>query len=378
VLAAAVLAGSPTLIKESATLLTDVPAAALMLAASGLVWWSLEERPRPGRALVLAATIGALAFLMRYGSVVVLGPMALATATIWWRRLWQHRTASLAALAVVAVLASGHVAWSMIQTGAPLGVLVDAQSVVSGDARDVPSRDYRGYLSFVLAGSVGATAMRLGVEGLAAAALAAAIWPRWRRELRGAIFLLLPAFAQIYLVTRGVGHAEPRFFIYSTACLVIAGAALVGAVLRVLPAIVRWPLVALIGVVVVSAAPAAVSDARQRTHDIATYYHRFEVTARVIAGEAGPDCGIVGGGDPILAWYSGCETDRLRAADGRRPGDDLEATERWAVIFGDPDAIDLADPVAAAVQRAAAGPPMHITDPATGDGLALAWRLAPP
>lgn len=378
VLAAAVLAASPTLIKESATLLTDVPAAALLLATSALVWWSLEHRPRPGRALALAAAVGALAFLMRYGSVVVLAPMAAMTVALWWRRLWEHRAAPLGALAVVAVLAVGHVAWSMIQTGSPLGILLDAQSVVSGDPRDVPIRDYRGYLSFRLAGPVGEAAMRLGVDGLAAAALAAALWPRWRRELRGALFLLVPAFAQIYLVTRGVGHAEPRFFIYSTACLVVAGTALVAAVLRLLPAVARWPLVAVAGIWLVIAAPAAIGDARQRTEDIARYYHRFEVAARAIAAEAGPDCGIVGGGDPILAWYSGCQTDRLRIADESRPGDNLDAAERWAVVFGDPGAIDHTAPAIAAVESAAVGPPMTITDPATGSGIALAWRLAPP
>ncbi|HET8777079.1 MAG TPA: glycosyltransferase family 39 protein [Candidatus Limnocylindria bacterium] len=372
VLAAAVLAGSPTLIKESGTLLTDVPAAALLLAASALVWWSLEERPRPGRGLALAAGVGALAFLMRYGSVVVLAPMASVAAVLWWRQLWAHRAATLVALGVVAVLAAGHIAWSMIQTGAPLGILFDAQSVVSGDPRDLPIRDYRGYIPFRLAGSIGEVAMRLGIDSLAAAALAAALWPRWRRELRAALFLLLPALAQIYLVTRGVGHAEPRFFIYSTACLVIAGAALVAAVLRLVPPVLRWPPVVAIGVVLVLALPAAIDDARTRTEDIARYYHRFEVAAHTIAAEARRDCGIVGGGYPILAWYSGCETNVLRTP----PGGNLEASDRWAVVFGDPDEIDLSAPISVAIAGAADGEPIRITDPATGAEIAMAWRLA--
>ena len=370
-LAAAVLAGSPTLLKESATLLTDVPAAALLLAGSALVWWSLEERPVPGRGLALAAAVGALAFLMRYGSVVVLAPMAFVTVVLWWRMLWRHRSASLTALAVVAVLAAGHVAWSMVQTGAPLGILIDAQNVVSGDPRDLPIRDYRGYIPFRLAGSIGATAMRLGVDSLAAAAFAAALWPRWRRELRGALFLLLPAFAQIYLVTRGVGHAEPRFFIYSTACLVIAGGVLVAVILQVLPGILRWPLVALIGAALVLAMPTAIDDARRRTEDIARYYHRFEVAAAAIAAEAGPDCGIVGGGYPILAWYSACETNVLRMP----PGANLEAEERWAVLFGDPDQIDLGAPISAAITQAADGEPLIVADGPGRDPVGLAWRL---
>ena len=373
VLAAALLAGSPTLLKESETLLTDVPAAALLLAASALVWWSLDERPKPGRGLALAAAVGGLAFLMRYGSVVVLAPMAFVTVALWWRKVWAHRGASAAALAVAAALVVGHVAWSMMQTGAPLGILIDAQNVVSGDPRDVPIRDYRGYLPSRLAGSIGATAMRLGVDSLAAAALAAALWPRWRRELRGAVFLVIPALAQIYLVTRGVGHAEPRFFIYSTACLIIAGAALVAAVLRIVPPILRWPLLALIGVSLVIAAPAAIDDAHARTEDIARYYHRFEVAARQIEAEAGPDCGIVGGGYPILAWYSGCETNILRTP----PGGNLEAHERWAVLFWDPDEIDLGERAVAVIADAAVAGPLIITDPTSGSDVAIAWRLRP-
>jgi hypothetical protein len=85
----------------------------------------------------------------------------------------------------------------------------------------------------------------------------------------------------------------------------------------------------------------------------------------------------VGGGDPILAWYSGCETDRIRIADGTGPGDNLDAADRWAVIFGDPDAIDRSGPEATAIESASLGPPLTITDPASGDGIALAWRLAP-
>jgi hypothetical protein len=82
----------------------------------------------------------------------------------------------------------------------------------------------------------------------------------------------------------------------------------------------------------------------------------------------------VGGGYPILAWYSGCETNVLRAP----PGANLEAAERWAVIFGDPDEIDLTAPISAAIQSVASGSPLRITDATTGDALALAWRIRAP
>jgi hypothetical protein len=125
------------------------------------------------------------------------------------------------------------------------------------------------------------------------------------------------------------------------------------------------------GVALVLALPAAIDDARTRTEDIARYYRQFEVAADAIAAEAGPDCGIVGGGYPILAWYSGCETNVLRAP----PGANLEASDRWAVIFGDPDDIDLTAAISAAIVERAQGESMIITDPTSGIPLAMAWRL---
>ena len=55
-----------------------------------------------------------------------------------------------------------------------------------------------------------------------------------------------------------------------------------------------------------------------------------------------------------------------------------EAADRWAVIFGDPDEIDLTAPISAAVQSVAIGPPLRIADATTGDALALAWRIRAP
>jgi hypothetical protein len=372
VLAAAVLHGSPTLQKESATLLTDVPATALVLLAAGLVWWQLEARPRPGVALALGALVAVAAFLMRYGSVVVLVPLAGMVVLLWWRVLIANAPAALAALAIGFVAAAGHVAWSMAQTGAPLGILLGAQDVVSADPAGVPPyREYVRYVDFTLAGSVGAAAMRLGVLALPLAALAAVVRPGWDRSLRAALFLLVPAAAQVYLLTRGVAHAEERFFLVSTVLIVIAGASVAGTLLRRMPGVVTLAALGAVVVLLAFARGQSVDHSLQRTEETARYYRQFELAGRAVGLAAGDDCGIVGGGYPILAWYSGCEAAALRLP----PGGNLHARERWAVLFGDPDDLDRSTPIVTAVMAAATDEPVTISDPDSGAVIASLWRL---
>lgn len=374
-LAAAVLQGSPTLQKESATLLTDVPATALLVASAALAWWQLEARPRPGAGLVVAVAVAVLAFLMRYGSLLVLAPLAAVALALWWPVLWAHRRVTMAALAIGVVAIVGHLAWSVLQTGSPIGILIDAQDVVPPDpAGTPPLRDYRAFREFTLAGSVGAVAMQLGIETLAAAALAVALLPKSGRWLRASLFLVLPALAQIFLLTRGVGHAEERFFLYSTVALVVAGTAFVGVLLRLVPSIARAALLGVIGVTIVLTSGEAIDHAGARTIETARYYRQFEVVGEAIGEVAGDECGIVGGGYPIMAWYSGCRT---AAFDGA-PGSNLDASERWAVLYGDPDEVDMTAPIPAAILENAEGEPMRIADPQTGREIATAWRLRRP
>lgn len=102
VLAAAAVYVAPYAQRESALFLTDVPAAALLLWAMGLLWRELELNPRPGRGRVLAATLGAVAFFMRYGSTTALAPMAITSLPLWWRRILTYWRVVVVAVAVLA------------------------------------------------------------------------------------------------------------------------------------------------------------------------------------------------------------------------------------------------------------------------------------
>lgn len=377
VAAAAILYTGPTLQKESATLLTDVPAAALLLLVTALLWRELEVRRRPGAGLVVAAVIAGLAFLMRYGSILALAPLLGVALVVWWPKLVAAPRVTLAALAVGAIFVAGHLAWSVIQTGDPLGIVMRAQTVVSPDpAGDTPYEDYKRFVPFTLAGSLGYVAILAGAVSLSVWAAVAALANRWR-PLRAMALLVLPGIANAYLLTAGVDHAEERFFMYSTALLVIAGCAGVGLAVRAAPRWAQAPLaLALVAAVLVYRAP-GVDHAFVRTVETAAYYRQFEIAADAVAAQASPECGIVGGGYPIMAWYSRCETEPLiLPTDGSSPDEVLDADERWAVLFTPLDELDAEAPIVRAITALAASEPMRISRPDTGQELAVAWRLS--
>ena len=67
------IVGSPVVIAEIALFHTDLPAAGLLLALMLLVWYEFERRPEPSRLLIAAAPLAALAFYVRYGSILPIG-----------------------------------------------------------------------------------------------------------------------------------------------------------------------------------------------------------------------------------------------------------------------------------------------------------------
>lgn len=375
-LAAAVMATGPAVQRWSATLLTDLPAAALLVAVAIMLWRELELRPRPGAGLVIAAGLAGLAFAMRYGSIVALAPMLVLAVVLWGRRLAAAPRVTAAAGGLGIVIVVGHLAWSMLQTGSPLGILFAAQNVVSVDpAGEPPIDEYLRYVDFALAGDAGQVALVAGVVALPIALIASMLWTRWSRPARAMAFLVPSALIHVALLTSGVARAEERFFVFSTTLLIVCGVSAAILIVRLLP----WPAVGALLVVaaygiVIARAP-AVDSAFDWTLRTGAYYERFRTAGEAMREIAAVDCGIVTGGDPIVAWYSGCATDRLRLAPGGSIADVLDADERWLLLYGGYADIDFdASPTREAIDHVA-GPPLRITDPATGDVVAWAWRF---
>ncbi len=377
--AVAVLIVSPTLQVESAALLTDVPAAALVIALAGLLWRELEVSERPGWGLLAVPLLAGAAFLMRYGTALILAPLLLVAVAIWWPKLRAVPVITAAAGAMGLVFLLGHLAWSVLQTGQPLGVMLGAQRVVSPDpAGATPLSDYLRYVRFVQAGRIGFAAMVAGVAAVPLALLALRRSPAWRRPFVGFLFLVVPGMVHGALLSFTVGHAEPRFFIVPMALFVVAGVSMVVLAARRLAVLPRVAMAGAFAVALLVAHPASADYSYQRWQAIAEYYRPPMVAGSALAEIAGPDCGIVGGGDPIVAWYSRCETNRLRhQPNGESPGRILHAGERWALVLEPLAEIDAGDPTIAQVIAHSTGAPIRIFDPETNREIAVAWRLSP-
>ncbi len=375
--AAAILLVSPTLQLESAALLTDVPAAALTLLVVALLWTQLELRDRPGAGLLVATVMACLAFLARYGSLLALLPLVAIAAALWWRRLIGSPRQLVATLAIALAFAVAHITWSITQTGSPLGILLAAQRVVPPDRAGASTfGEFLGYLPFLMAGSPGYPLMIGGVVGAALAAVAAVRSPTWRPALRALLLLTVPAVAYVILVSAGIGHAEARYFVIPAALLVIAGSVTLGLVARQLPSPLGAGLAVAVGAAVLLSHGSTARYSLDRTSVRAAVHGPIRAAATQLAALADEDCGVVGGADPIVAWYSECETNRLRLqADGGSPARNLHARQRWALILAPRDQIDLSAPVMSQVVENALSGPIDIIDPQTGRAIAAAWRL---
>jgi 4-amino-4-deoxy-L-arabinose transferase-like glycosyltransferase len=378
VLTAGAVYVAPYAQRESALFLTDVPAAALLVWAMGLLWRELELKPRPGRGLVLAATLGAVAFFMRYGSTTALAPMAITSLALWWRRILTYRRVAVAAAAVLAAAVILHLIHSTVAMGSPLSILRAAREVVSPDRRgNLPIDEYQAYLPAILGGVLGFYLLAAGVGALGFRLADAALRGEIGRSTRAALFLVVTGTGHVLLLVSGVGHAEPRFFLFSTVLFIVAGSAVVAGLVRTLPSHAR-PLALVIALLAVVAVRSdGMEQALTRAGGTNGYYRPFEILGTEIR-DASPDrCGVVTESESLISWYSGCDAitfGRPRTPDRQ---DFLRADDRWLVVYFRDDAPLLDPDLMAAYMADVVGPPLEVLDPRTGDLFARAWRFAP-
>ena len=361
----AILHGSPTLQWHSALALTDVPSAALLAVAVGLIWHELELRTRPGPGLALAAAAMGLAFLTRYGTVAAIVPILVVAVGLWWRKLLTYPRWPLVALGIGLVVATGHFAWSTVQTGTPFGVLQAAQGVVPEWLGQEAQLVFQHWLNLELAGTVGKVAILASLVAVPAAAAISVVAPSWRRFMRGMILVSTAGISQLVLLVGGTAHLEQRYFIFAIAMTVLAGTCLVARATMRMPFLIRVALLAALGVVVLLNRETAVDFSFQRTERVARTYEPSRIMGEVLREErSASECTVLGPGGPMVSWYSACDVIPLR---GSALGDTASASDRWVSVFSSPDEVaGDGQPLADAI-RLADGPPLEIVDPESGD-----------
>ena len=284
---AAVMAGAHPLVLRNSELLSDMPAAACLLAGIALLVRELE-RDRTSWWLVAAAPAFAAAFYLRYGSAVVIALAAVAALALWWPRVRARPWPVIATVLVFTVLMIPHAVYALRTTGHPLGILLLSSKV---PYHAYPGEGLVGYLTanpVVFYGALAGPLMIAGVIGMARGPHRRARW-----------FIAIVALGQI--VSLGLQtRAQPRYVCFATTLLVILG---VDALLRTRAVryhVVGKTLVVLSWIgVLIAIAPLCDYLERART-PLVTAAKTIEHDA------AGRPCAIAALAAPQLMWRTHC------------------------------------------------------------------------
>lgn len=316
--AAGVVASSPRVIDESARALTDVPAAALVVALTALVWWQLERSPRPSWWLLAAAPLAAAAFYVRYAAVLPLGLVVVTALALWWPRVRAHARVVLATAGLGVALLVLYLVQATRVHGSPIAPLLAGRAdtdhpvaaAVDGLVQLVTE------LPFATSGPVWAIAAVVGTVLGVRRAVADWRHRRLNRAGRAAVLLLVVGWGQL-LITAAVQEPIPRYLLVAVALLAVLAAAEGRAWLRHPRVSQAWRRgVVVVGVVVLVAyAAVGVGYAFLNRVEQSAQLEPLRAAATTLAGER--PCAVATGRVPQWTWYSGCAAVRHDRIDER-------------------------------------------------------------
>ena len=315
-------ASVPVVIRELFRFHNDLASTGALLALMALLWYELERRPAPDRRLLLAGALAAAAFYLRYGTLVALAGIAVATVLLWPGTLRRHWRMTLATVGLAVLLAVPYLVLAVRETGDVLGIVrLAAEQVATSDAVTAVLV-YARSLPRVLAGPLGLAYLAAAAVLLVASVVALLRGRLDRGPGRGLAFLVIPAgIAAVGLVV--VSHAEPRYMLFPLLLGILLGAeALVrgaGLVLRHAPPRLgtRLPVVAAWVVLVAVTGVLVVREVRSLARFAAPDAAWIAETGRWIGEDARAPCVVVTTLVPTLGWYSGCRAAAMGSADAR-------------------------------------------------------------
>ena len=321
VIALLTIVGSPVAIAELALFHTDLPAAGLLLTLMLLVWYEFEHRPEPGRLLLVAAPLAALAFYIRYGSILPIGGIGIAAVVLWHRSMLRNPRLVGATIVFAAVLFAPHIFEALARTGSPLGIITSAGEQVDTSEPIETAVRYLSWLPAQLAHRLGFAVMVIGVAHGVIVALDALrrrdLTPTARRYL----WLYIPAgITTVGLVVQS--HPEQRYVLFPVLLAIIAGAGAVSAGvarLRSRPGLAdrQHALDAAIigGLFLVAIVAGSVGARRvvaiERESDDSRW---LPAVGQLIDGDADGQCAVVTSIPPIVEWYSRCAAAQFSSA----------------------------------------------------------------
>lgn len=332
-IAAVTLATASPLQVESTTFLTDVPSTFLLLLMTALMWRHLSDARPIDSSFVWLALLAAAAFYLRYGALVAIGGLAIGAAVGAPRKLLGEWRIVVGTTATFGILLLPHVAISVMQTGAPGGIVASAQGAARG-ADSLPLISYLGWYPWQLIGPLGAAVSSFGVIGAIRGFLDARRG-RGKRRSAFAIFIGVAVLSQVVILGTLV-HAEPRYVLFVMTLLIVAGAVQIGSYLND-HAPRRWlaPAAVLASAAVVIGGVSTVAEIQARAitwdwkRDIGRQIHEE------VSNSASGTCSVLTADVPIISWYSRCPAVNYLSGPSQDRLELLTGTHRYVVVRED-------------------------------------------
>ena len=286
----AVLAASLGIVRRSTDLLSDMPAAAALLAGTALLVGELLREDGPRKRIVWTGALFAAALYLRYGSAIAIAVIGVVAAIGGWRGVAKRPLYIVATLGVFALLLAPHMIAAYARTGSPFGII----TLSTDEIRTVSDPGLVDYFTHNPTQWYGIVTTPLLVLGLASIALPA---PRLRERR----FVMLWAMAVGCVIALGLtALAQPRYIYYSQVVLVVLGIEVVRRFVEHRRAVVY----ACAAVVALSWALAASSSIRGARKPSPAQF--VVAAARAIDRDAaGAPCAVLGT-EVQLHWYSRC------------------------------------------------------------------------
>ncbi len=309
--AALAVASVPDFQLNSASFLTDVPSAALIVLLMLLAWRSFESA-RVGvmsRDVLGLAVAAAAAFYVRYGASVPIAFVALAVLLVWSGAVVRSWRLVVATALLLVVLLVPHMTFATVTVGSPWSIALGARNLAApaypGQALQVYLRDFFSTVAGPIAGIV-------AVSGVAAAAWHVLRVRRADRLTRAYAFVLVPALG-VGILLGVVALAQTRYVYVPIMLLSVAGGIGLAEVWQRLPALLR----AAGAVLGISAASAIIlgaavgTVATQASHaltqrDVVEISQRIRADALSRSTDGQAHCSVLTYVVPDVTWYSGC------------------------------------------------------------------------
>ena len=296
-----VLVGAYSVARLSTDLLSDLPAAAALLTALAVILGEIDRADGARWRIVIVAPLFASAIYVRYGSVVPIAVMVLATLAVGARTGARRPWPVVATAGLFVVLLVPHLVAAQHATGSPLGILLAS--------REVPHRAYFGeglvtYLTSSPYKFYGALLPIALVAGLVSVRL---------RDHRRLLAWLVAVGS---LIAMGLTtHAQPRYILVTIVILAALGTEQIAAWIGKLPPGLRRVAG---GIAVLSLVLTWLYTVRlqYRASDARTTRMRATLTASALIrrDSGGGPCTVIGYHYTQLEWYSGCRSPLVSSA----------------------------------------------------------------